>query len=354
MPRRAAAAGCGRRAGRPNQPRRLSASPSPSRPDPPPRDTELASSTPSQPSSIASAASEAVPIPASRITGTPARSAMMPHVVGVADPHAGADRRAERHHRGAARLLEPPREDRIVVRVGQDREAVVDQGLGRLDQLDRIREEGAVVADHLELHPVGLERLPGELRRPDRVPGRVAAGRVGEREQAEATDQVQHRPLRLGIDPPERHRDDLGARGDQGLLHLLERAEAAGADDQARAPAPAAELEAVLGAALDRRQDLDLLPLARARSSPTRCAGPPRRRGRRRRRAARRRPRGLDRGDDGGPVRQRDRLAVELDVHRDLHRPSPPGCPANRWGENGVRSTGGSSPASRARRCSRP
>ena len=36
------------------------------------RETELASSTPSQPSSIASAASEAVPIPASRITGTPA------------------------------------------------------------------------------------------------------------------------------------------------------------------------------------------------------------------------------------------------------------------------------------------
>ena len=38
------------------------------------RETALAHSTASQPSSIASAASDAVPTPASRITGTPARS----------------------------------------------------------------------------------------------------------------------------------------------------------------------------------------------------------------------------------------------------------------------------------------
>ena len=41
------------------------------------RETALASSTPSQPSSIASVASDAVPIPASRITGTSACSTMI-------------------------------------------------------------------------------------------------------------------------------------------------------------------------------------------------------------------------------------------------------------------------------------
>jgi hypothetical protein len=44
----------------------------------------------------------------------------------------------------------------------------------------------------------------------------------------------------------------------QRLLHLLQRAEAAGAGDQARGPPAAAQLPG-LGAALDRRQDLDLL-----------------------------------------------------------------------------------------------
>ena len=41
------------------------------------RDTALASRTLAHPSSIASAASDAVPIPASQITGTPARSTMI-------------------------------------------------------------------------------------------------------------------------------------------------------------------------------------------------------------------------------------------------------------------------------------
>ena len=41
------------------------------------RVTALASSTPSQPSSIARAASEAVPMPASRITGTDRLSQMV-------------------------------------------------------------------------------------------------------------------------------------------------------------------------------------------------------------------------------------------------------------------------------------
>ena len=159
---------------------RARASPPPSRSGPAARETALASSTASQPSSIASAASEAVPIPASRITGTAARSTMIAMLYGLRMPGAGADRRAERHHRGAAGLLEPAGEDRVVVGVGQDREAVGDQRLGGVEQLDRVGQQRAVVADHLELDPVGLERLAGELRGADGVARGVAAGRVGQ------------------------------------------------------------------------------------------------------------------------------------------------------------------------------
>ena len=111
-------------------------------------------------------------MPASRITGTPRALDDQAQVVGVADPHAGADRRAERHHRGAADVLEPAGQDRVVVGVGEHDEAVVDELLGGLQQLGRVGQQRAVVADHLELDPVGLERLAGQLARwsPRRAP----------------------------------------------------------------------------------------------------------------------------------------------------------------------------------------
>ena len=64
------------------------------------------------------------PTPASRITGTRRGLDDQAQVVGVVDAHAAADRRAQRHHRRAARVLEPARQDRVVVGVGQDDEAV--------------------------------------------------------------------------------------------------------------------------------------------------------------------------------------------------------------------------------------
>ncbi len=134
-------------------------------------------------------------MPASRIDRDRGALGDDREVVGVADAGAGADRRAERHHRGAAGLLEAAGEDRVVVGVGEDGEAVGDERLGGVEQLDRVRVEGAVVADHLELDPVGLERLAGELGGADRVAGGEAAGGVGEGEEAEAVDHVEHRAL---------------------------------------------------------------------------------------------------------------------------------------------------------------
>ncbi len=60
-------------------------------------------------------------------------------VVAVADSQPGADGRAQRHHRGAAGLLEPAGEHRIVIGVGQDGEPVGDQTFGRVEELERVR-----------------------------------------------------------------------------------------------------------------------------------------------------------------------------------------------------------------------
>ena len=174
-------AGEPRRAARP---RRRAGSRAPSRPGPRRARSRSRTARASQPSSIASAASDAVPTPASRITGTPALLDDQREVVGVADPHAAADRRAERHDRRAADVLQAPREHRVVVRVGQHDEAVVDELLGGGEQLGRVGQQRALVADDLELDPVGLERLAGELGGRDRVARGEAAG--GVRQQLDA------------------------------------------------------------------------------------------------------------------------------------------------------------------------
>ena len=63
---------------------------------------------------------------------------------------------------------------------GEHDEAVVGQLLGRGQQLDGIGQQGPVVADDLELDPLGLEGLPGQLGREHRLAGGEAAGRVGQ------------------------------------------------------------------------------------------------------------------------------------------------------------------------------
>ena len=65
----------------------------------------------------------------------------------------------------------------------------------------------------------------------------------GSSEEPEALDHVEDRARRRRVDPAQGDGHDLGAGGRERRLHLLERAKAAGADDQPRAPAPAAELE---------------------------------------------------------------------------------------------------------------
>ena len=149
----------GRRARRPPRP----AWPRPSGRGRRARVTAEATMTASQPSSMARQASEAVPMPASRTTGTPACSTMRAMLWGLRMPETAADRGAEGHHRGAPDLFETAGGDRVVAAVGEDDEAVVDQLLGRGHQLHGVGQQRPVVADDLELDPVGLEGLPGQL-----------------------------------------------------------------------------------------------------------------------------------------------------------------------------------------------
>jgi hypothetical protein len=136
---------------------------------------------------------------------------------------------------GASDVLELAGRDGIVVGVGQDGEAVLDELAAGNHQLGSVREKGALVADHLDLHEVAHPELAGQPAGPDGVVGGVATGRV--RQQGDAlVDPVEQRLFGLGrqVEAPHRHGDDFGARGLVGGLHGGEVLVLAGADEQAR------------------------------------------------------------------------------------------------------------------------
>ncbi len=132
-----------------------------------------------------------------------------------------------------------PGEDGIVGRVGEDREALVDELLGGAQQLGRVGQERVLVADHLELDPVGGKRLAGELGGEDGVARGVAAGGVGQQPHAGVGEHVDQRaartPARMGGPSPQRDRHQLAAARPDRLRHQLQRGKAARAEQQARA-----------------------------------------------------------------------------------------------------------------------
>jgi hypothetical protein len=117
-------------------------------------------------------------------------------VVRVPDAEAGTDRRAERHHGGAAGLLEAAGQDRVVVGVRQHGEPVGHEQLGRLEQLDRVRQQGDVVSDDLQLDPVRLQRLAGQPGDQERLGGGVTASGIGQDGDAGLPDGADQGPLR--------------------------------------------------------------------------------------------------------------------------------------------------------------
>ena len=153
--------------------------------------TAVFMSTPSQPSSSATAASDAVPTPASdddRNAGSPDDDL---EVVGVADALTGADGRGQRHDGSTAGVFELATDDGVVRAVGQDGEALFDEHLGRGDGLFVVGEEGLFVADDLELDDVGDAELTGQTQGTDGVVSRVAARGVGQKSVTISVDPTQ-------------------------------------------------------------------------------------------------------------------------------------------------------------------
>ena len=137
-------------------------------------------STPSQPSSIATAASLAVPTPASTSTGT--LGALDDQADGdqVLDAEARTDRRAQRHDRHRAGFLQLLRGDRIVDAIDHRLEAFIGQHLGRAQRFAHVRIERLGLAQHLQLDQVPAARLARQPQRADRLLGGEAAGGVGQ------------------------------------------------------------------------------------------------------------------------------------------------------------------------------
>src|SRR5579875_65711 len=172
------------------------------------------------------------------------------NVVGVADPQAAPDGGPEGHDGSATRLLQPPGHDRVVVGVGKDLEAVVHQLLSRVHQLDRVGQEGALVAYYLQLDPVRGQGLSCQLRSEDRVACGEATCCVGKHPDPEAAQDVQYRSSGQGVDPAEGDSGQGRPRGLEGKVELVQAGHSARPHDQAGAQEPARDLERIL--------DLDL------------------------------------------------------------------------------------------------
>lgn len=113
---------------------------------------------------------------------------------------AAADRRGERHDRGAAHLLQLAADDGIVGAVGEHHEALAQEDLGGLEGLFVVREEGLGITDDLELDELGDAELAREAEGADRVVGGVTAGGVGEQGETIAIDPAQEVVAGLEID----------------------------------------------------------------------------------------------------------------------------------------------------------
>ena len=93
----------------------------------------------------------------------------------IANTSTATDRCSERHDGRAAQVGQLTTRDGVIVAVGEYGKASLHQGLGSFEQLDDIRHERLVVADHLQFDPVGLERFACQLCREDRIFCGIAA-----------------------------------------------------------------------------------------------------------------------------------------------------------------------------------
>ena len=190
-------------------------------------------STPSKPSSIAIAASDAVPTPASTISGTSVMvSRRIRRLVTFWMPR--PDRWAPQgHHRRRAGVDQFARVHQIVVGIGKHHEPLSRQYARRFQQA--LRYPGTASSDRRSLpaspsstSPLRAPAAPcGSLHRPY-----SSAAVLGRMNIAGAIDIIQQRFFRLvrQIDAPHRNRHHLGSRNRMAPRHFLKAAVLAGTD----------------------------------------------------------------------------------------------------------------------------
>lgn len=108
--------------------------------------------------------------------------------------HGAADRRAPGHQHLTAGIQQLLSHDKIVRCIGKYLETIVTENFRRFDQRKNIGLQRVVMADDLQLDPVGLKNLTGHLRRQHRFLDRVATGRVGQDAAIQLTDQLKNWP----------------------------------------------------------------------------------------------------------------------------------------------------------------
>ena len=145
--------------------------------------------TPSAPSSMATAASEAVPTPASTIIGTSVmRSRRMRRLAGFCMPRPEPMGAASGMTAAAPASMSLRAAIEIVVGVGQNDEAFLHQDARGFDELFGIREKSLLVADDFQLDPIGKADFAAEARGADGFVGGVAGGGVRQDEDFFAVD----------------------------------------------------------------------------------------------------------------------------------------------------------------------
>ena len=145
----------------------------------------------------------------------------------------GANWRAERHHRRAARFFQTFAQHRIGAAVGQHHEAFPYQNFRRFQRFNRVGEQPAGVRVNFQFQPVSTQRFPRQTGGKDRFFRRFGAGGVGQQANASRQQRREDRVIMLTkIDALHRQRYQLAAGGANGLHHDVGGSEFTGAGEK--------------------------------------------------------------------------------------------------------------------------
>ena len=193
--------------------------------------------TASAPSSMAMAASEAVPTPASTMSGTPliisrrmrmCATFWMPMPLPMGAPSGMIGR--------CAGIDQALGENDVVGGIGKHGEPFLHQYARGFQRGLHVGIERGLVADDFELDPIGESDFAAEASGADGFVGGVASGSVGQQEVFLGIDVVEQRFLAaVEIHAAYGDRDHLGAAGFEGARGFLERFVFSRANDQPRA-----------------------------------------------------------------------------------------------------------------------